>query len=150
MLPTAKQRKPPLYQLRIFAPDRCTAKSRYWYFVTQLRRMKKTQGEIVCCKHVSNVATHEKATRLLPPANEVWGKVIFLHLFVILFTGVGWVSTSVHAGIPPPPPPLEQTPPGSRHPRPWCRACWEIRSMRGRYASYWNALFLLLKGLSPG
>ena len=30
---------------------------------------------------------------LLPPANEVWGKVIFLHLFVILFTSVGgWVS----------------------------------------------------------
>ena len=25
----------------------------------------------------------------LPPANEVWGKVIFLHLSVILFTGVG-------------------------------------------------------------
>ena len=24
---------------------------------------------------------------LLPPANEVWSKVIFLHLFVILFTG---------------------------------------------------------------
>ena len=23
---------------------------------------------------------------LLPPANEVWGKVMFLHLFVILFT----------------------------------------------------------------
>ena len=23
----------------------------------------------------------------LPPANEVWGKVIFLHMFVILFTG---------------------------------------------------------------
>ena len=26
---------------------------------------------------------------LLPPANEVWGKIIFLHLFVILFTGGG-------------------------------------------------------------
>ena len=25
----------------------------------------------------------------LPPANEVWGKVIFLHLSVILFTGGG-------------------------------------------------------------
>ena len=25
----------------------------------------------------------------LPPANEVWGKVIFLHQFVILFTGAG-------------------------------------------------------------
>ena len=33
-------------------------------------------------------------------------------------------------------PPLEQTPtpPRSRHPP--LRACWEIRSMRGRYASY--------------
>ena len=29
------------------------------------------------------------------------------------------------------PPPPEQTPPR--------RACWEIRSTRGRYASYWNA-----------
>ena len=26
---------------------------------------------------------------LLPPANEVWGKVIFLHVCVILSTGVG-------------------------------------------------------------
>ena len=26
---------------------------------------------------------------LLPPANEVWGKVKFLHQFVILFTGGG-------------------------------------------------------------
>ena len=25
--------------------------------------------------------------KLLSPANEVWGKVIFLHLFAILFTG---------------------------------------------------------------
>ena len=27
--------------------------------------------------------------KFLPPANEVWGKVIFLHQFVILFTGGG-------------------------------------------------------------
>ena len=25
--------------------------------------------------------------RYLPPANDVWGKVIFLHLSVVLFTG---------------------------------------------------------------
>ena len=73
----------------------------------------------------------------LPPANEVWGKVIFLHLFVILFTG----------GIPPPgtrhhPPGTRHhpPPPGTRHTLPQCRACWEIRSMRRRYASYWNAI----------
>ena len=113
---------------------------------------------------------------LLPPTNEVWGKVIFLHLSVILFTGV-W-SASVHAGISPPPPPrtrhpLEQTPPwdqappeqtpqtgqtppGTRHPSleqtppppqsrpPRSSACWEIRSTSGRYASYWNAILLLI------
>ena len=53
MVPTEKNRTPPLYQLRIFAPDMITAKSRYWYFVTQLRRMKKTQGEIVLCQQAS-------------------------------------------------------------------------------------------------
>ena len=36
----------------------------------------------------------------LPPANEVWGKVIFLHLFVILFMGEvpAW-GVSVPAGV---------------------------------------------------
>ena len=38
-------------------------------------------------------------------------------------------------------PPQEQTPPGTDTPR--HRACWEIRSTRGRYASYWNAILLL-------
>ena len=33
----------------------------------------------------------------LPPANKVWGKVIFLHLSVILFTGWG-----VSGQVPPP------------------------------------------------
>ena len=122
---------------------------------------------------------------------------MFSQACVILFTW--WVSTSVHAGIPPPSslgadtprsrhplkadthpgqtppqeqtPPPEQTPPRSRHPRadtpqeqtpPWeqthsppeqtppprsrhpprHRACWEIRSTSGRYASYWNAILL--------
>ena len=38
----------------------------------------------------------------LPPANEVWGKVIFLHQFVILFTGgacmVAWGACMVAPG----------------------------------------------------
>ena len=52
------------------------------------------------------------ANLLLAPANEVWGKVIFLHLFVILFTGGGGLSASVHAGIPPPP---GADTPGAKH-----------------------------------
>ena len=31
--------------------------------------------------------------QFLPPANEVWGKIIFLHLSVILFTGGTWAGT---------------------------------------------------------
>ena len=86
---------------------------------------------------------------------QSWGKVMFSQLCVILFTGG---SVSVHAGIPPPPgadthpradtPGADtpsgadtlraDTPPGAYTPR--RRACWEIRSTRGRYASYWNAI----------
>ena len=44
-------------------------------------------------------------------------------------------------------PPWEQTP-GSRHPPPPLSACWEIRSTRGRYASYWNAI-LYLRATKP-
>ena len=73
----------------------------------------------------------------LPPANEVWGKVIFLHLSVILFTGGGvpgqvlppgqvHPSGQVHppalihplAGTPPwvGTPPWAGRPPGQVHP----------------------------------
>ena len=92
---------------------------------------------------------------LLLPTNEVWGKVIFLHLSVILFTGgiclsTCWDAPSPGPGRHPPrtiqTPPQDQTdtPPGpGRHPH-QCRACWEIRSTRGWYASYWNAFLFHL------
>ena len=51
----------------------------------------------------------------------------------------GGGSTSVHAGIPP----HEQTPP------PGSRACWEIRSTSGRYASYWNAILFFRRSFWP-
>ena len=48
--------------------------------------------------------------------------------------------------------PWEQTLPGADTPRadtPWHRACWNIRSMRGRYASYYNwNLFMIETDLS--
>ncbi|KAK3103163.1 hypothetical protein FSP39_016936, partial [Pinctada imbricata] len=52
MMPRDKDRTPALYQMRIFATDKCTAKSRFWYFVTQLKKMKKTQGEILQCQRM--------------------------------------------------------------------------------------------------
>ena len=68
---------------------------------------------------------------LLPPANEVWGKVMLLHLCVILFTGGGglppWESASRGLVGQNPPPPI---------------GYYGIRSTSGRYASYWNAFLL--------
>ena len=90
-----------------------------------------------------------------------WGKVMFSQASVILLTGA--VSASVHAGIHPlgadtpreqTTPPGADTPPGSRHPLeltpPSPRtACWEIRSTRGRFASYWNAILLWVFSVVP-
>merc|ERR1712119_194940 len=49
LLPSAKNPTPPLYRMRIFAPNHVVAKSRFWYFVSQLRKMKKASGETVYC-----------------------------------------------------------------------------------------------------
>uniref|UniRef100_A0A8C8UK25 60S ribosomal protein L18a-like n=1 Tax=Peromyscus maniculatus bairdii TaxID=230844 RepID=A0A8C8UK25_PERMB len=46
-LPTPKCHTPPLYRMRIFAPIHVVAKSRFWYFVLQLKKMKNSSGEIV-------------------------------------------------------------------------------------------------------
>ena len=77
----------------------------------------------------------------LPPANEVWGKVIFLHLSVILFTGGGLPGkVPTRAGTPPGrytprQVPLRQVPPAMHA---------GLRSTSGRYASYWNAFLLII------
>ena len=70
-----------------------------------------------------------------------WGKVMFLQVCVILFTG--GVPDQVHPPGPGTPPPDQAHPPRTRYTPPGTR---EIRSTRGRYASYWNAflLFVLL------
>ncbi|XP_054572027.1 60S ribosomal protein L18a-like [Eptesicus fuscus] len=51
-LPTPKCHTPPLYCMSIFAPSHVVAKSRFWYFVFQLKKMKKSPGEIVYCGQV--------------------------------------------------------------------------------------------------
>ena len=95
------------------------------------------------------------------PLNEVWGKVIFLHLPVFLFTGVCPIACWDT------PPDQRQASPRSRHPHPpWAdtpttpgadiplprgnrppprrSVCWEIRATSGRYVSYWNAILYSL------
>ncbi|EQL02786.1 Ribosomal protein L18a [Ophiocordyceps sinensis CO18] len=44
-----------MYRMTIFAPNTTVAKSRFWYFLRGLRKVKKATGEIVSVK-----ALHEK------------------------------------------------------------------------------------------
>ena len=46
-LPTETNPAPTLYRMRIFAPNSVVAKSRFWYFLMKLRKVKKSNGEIV-------------------------------------------------------------------------------------------------------
>lgn len=46
-LPSEKEPQPKLYRMRIFAPNDVVAKSRFWYFLRKLRKVKKTAGELV-------------------------------------------------------------------------------------------------------
>jgi large subunit ribosomal protein L18Ae len=51
-LPSEANPTPKLYRMRIFAPNDVVAKSRFWYFLSKLRKVKKTNGEIVSLNQV--------------------------------------------------------------------------------------------------
>ncbi|KAI9139274.1 ribosomal L18ae/LX protein domain-containing protein [Paraphysoderma sedebokerense] len=51
-LPSEKDKTPKLYRMRIFAPNVVVARSRFWYFLTKLRKVKKANGEIVSVNEV--------------------------------------------------------------------------------------------------
>merc|ERR1711970_1357680 len=51
-LPSEDVSTPPLYKMRIFAPNAIVAKSRFWYFLSQLRKVKKSNGEIISITRV--------------------------------------------------------------------------------------------------
>lgn len=51
--PTEKEPTPRLFKMRLFAPNEVVAKSRYWYFLKQVNKVKKTSGEIVAVNEVT-------------------------------------------------------------------------------------------------
>eukprot|EP01029_Cantina_marsupialis_P021840 TRINITY_DN528_c0_g1_i1.p1 TRINITY_DN528_c0_g1~~TRINITY_DN528_c0_g1_i1.p1 ORF type:complete len:186 (+),score=18.79 TRINITY_DN528_c0_g1_i1:33-560(+) len=56
--PTASDPAPKLLKMKLFAEDVVRAKSKYWFFLRQLRKMKSATGQIVAIKEV-----HESNTR---------------------------------------------------------------------------------------
>ncbi|KAG6046720.1 60S ribosomal protein L20A [Claviceps sp. LM77 group G4] len=57
-LPTEVNPTPDMYRMTIFAPNETVAKSRFWYFLRGLRKVKKATGEIVSIKTVSGSKTY--------------------------------------------------------------------------------------------
>lgn len=56
-LPSEKEPEPKLYRMRIFAPNDVVAKSRFWYFLRKLRKVKKATGEVVAVNVVCPICT---------------------------------------------------------------------------------------------
>jgi len=53
LLPTENNPTPKLYRMRIFAPNDVVAKSRFWYFLSKLRKVKKANGEVVSLNQIT-------------------------------------------------------------------------------------------------
>ena len=47
--PTDDHPNPEAYRMLLFAPNPVIAKSKFWYYMHQFRKMKKTTGEIMDC-----------------------------------------------------------------------------------------------------
>jgi large subunit ribosomal protein L18Ae len=64
--PTATDATPTAYRMKIFAPNTVMAESRFWYFMHQMRKMKKTTGEILDVNEVRSAhETPKNAQNLL-------------------------------------------------------------------------------------
>lgn len=64
-LPTENNPTPALYRMRIFAPNTVVAKSRFWYFLRGLKKVKKATGEIVSVNAVCCDGLDARMARLL-------------------------------------------------------------------------------------
>ncbi|CAM9181520.1 unnamed protein product [Ectocarpus fasciculatus] len=56
--PTPTDPNPSAYRMKLFAANEVLARSRFWYFMHQMRKMKKTTGEILDVNEIT-----EKNTR---------------------------------------------------------------------------------------
>jgi len=50
--PTESDPNPPTFRMKLFAANEVVAKSRFWYFLHQMKKMKKTTGEILAVNEV--------------------------------------------------------------------------------------------------
>jgi hypothetical protein len=61
-LPSEANQNPKIYRMRVFAPNEVVAKSRFWYFLGKLRKIKKANGEIVSVNEVCTILRSDAAS----------------------------------------------------------------------------------------
>ena len=71
-LPTDTNPTPKLYRMRIFAPNTVVAKSRFWYFLMKLRKVKKSNGEIITINLVWTLQSSNKAVVIALRTTRAW------------------------------------------------------------------------------
>nr|CAB3265704.1 60S ribosomal protein L18a-like [Phallusia mammillata] len=52
-LPSEAVPNPPLFRMRLFASNHIAAKSRFWYFLSYYKKVKKNAGEILQCSKIA-------------------------------------------------------------------------------------------------
>ncbi|EFN55986.1 hypothetical protein CHLNCDRAFT_30965 [Chlorella variabilis] len=51
-LPSEKDAEPTIYRMKLWAQDPVRAKSKFWYFLRKLRKVKKANGQILACNEI--------------------------------------------------------------------------------------------------
>merc|ERR1711920_83092 len=51
-VPTEAAPEPKLFRMRLWAKDAVRAKSKFWYFMTKLQKVKKANGQLVACNEI--------------------------------------------------------------------------------------------------
>jgi len=51
-LPTEADASPKVYRMKLWATDSVRAKSKFWYFMSMLKKVKKANGQIIACNEI--------------------------------------------------------------------------------------------------
>ncbi|DBA72058.1 hypothetical protein WJX79_004475 [Trebouxia sp. C0005] len=52
-LPTANDENPQIYRMKLWATDAVRAKSKFWYFLRKLRKVKKANGQVLAVNEIT-------------------------------------------------------------------------------------------------
>eukprot|EP00899_Mesostigma_viride_P012499 jgi/Mesvir1/2124/Mv16651-RA.1 len=51
-LPTERDANPKIYRMKLWSTDEVRAKSKFWYFLRKLKKVKKSHGQMLACNEI--------------------------------------------------------------------------------------------------